>query len=56
VFTGFGGKPDGKVLPGRPRPGWEDNITIGLQEAEWGPWTRFIWLRIGTGGGNFLMR
>jgi hypothetical protein len=31
---------------------WEDNIKMDLHEMGWGAWTGFIWLRIGTGGGN----
>ena len=50
------GKPEGKGPLGRPRPRWEDNIKIGLHEAGWGPWTGLIWLRIGRGGRNLLMR
>ena len=30
------GKPKVKRLRGRPRPKWEDNIKIGLQEVGWG--------------------
>jgi hypothetical protein len=31
---------------------WEDYIKMGLHEVERGAWTGFIWLRIGTGGGQ----
>jgi hypothetical protein len=49
VHTGFlVGKPEGKRTPGIPRHKKEDN---GNQDIRWGPWTGFIWLRIGTGGG-----
>jgi len=47
------GKPEGKRKTGRHRRRWEDNIKMDLQEVEWGTWTGLIWLRIGTGGGNF---
>jgi len=42
------GKPEGKKPPGRPRHKWEDN---GSSRHKMGPWSGFIWLRIGTGGG-----
>jgi len=44
------GKSEGKRPLGRPSPRWEDSIfKMNLQELEWGgPWTRLIWLRIGT--------
>jgi hypothetical protein len=45
------GKPEGKRSPERPRCRWKDNIKMDLQDAGWGAWTRFVWLRIGTGGG-----
>ena len=32
-------KPQGKILLGRPRHRWEDNINIDLQEKGWGAWT-----------------
>jgi hypothetical protein len=46
------GRPEGRRPLGRPRPRWEDNIKIDLQEVGWGggAWSRLIWLRIGTGG------
>ena len=44
------GKPEGKRPLGRPRPTWEDNIQMDLQQVRWGSWTGLIWLRIGTGG------
>ena len=30
------GKPEGKRPLGRPRPRWEDNIKMDLQEVGWG--------------------
>jgi len=38
-----------RVLVGRPRRRWEDNIMMDLQEV--GVWTGSSWLKIGTGGG-----
>jgi hypothetical protein len=35
MHRGFCGKVLGKGPPERPRRRWEDNIKIGLQEAEW---------------------
>ena len=45
-------KPEGKRPLGRSRRRWEDNIKMDIQEAGWGAWIGFIWLRIGTGGGR----
>jgi len=46
------GKPERKRPLGKPRPRWEDNIKIDLQEGGWGrAWTGLIWLRTDTGGG-----
>jgi hypothetical protein len=36
VFRVLVGEPQGKRPLGRPRPRWEDNIKVGLQEAECG--------------------
>jgi hypothetical protein len=44
------GKREGKKPIGRHRPRWEDNIKIALKDMGWEWCTRFIWLRIGTGG------
>jgi hypothetical protein len=44
------GKPEGKRQLGKPRHKLEDSIKMDLEEVEWGVWTGFIWLRIGTGG------
>jgi hypothetical protein len=32
-------KPKGRRPLGRPRPKWENNIKMDLQEVEWGTWT-----------------
>jgi hypothetical protein len=45
-------KPEGKEPLGRPRVQWEYNITMDLEEVEWGAWTGLFWLRIETGGGR----
>ena len=45
----FVGRPERTL--GRPRPRWEDNIKMNLQEMGWKTGTELIWLRIGTGGG-----
>jgi len=47
------GKPERKRPFGKPRGMWEDNIKMDLQEVGWVAWTGLIWLRIGTGGGQF---
>jgi hypothetical protein len=36
VYRVLVGKPEGKILLGRPRRTWEDNIRMDLQEVEWG--------------------
>jgi hypothetical protein len=43
------GRHEGKRPCGRPRRRWEDNVTIGVQEAGWGTGNGLMWLRIGTG-------
>jgi len=45
-------KPDGKRPLVRSRRRWEENIKMDLQEVGWGTRIGFIWLRIGTGGGQ----
>ena len=45
-------KPEGKRPHGRPRPRWEDYITMDLQKVGGGARNRSSWLRIGTGGGH----
>ena len=49
------GKSEGKRPLGRPSRRWEGSIfKMYLQEEEWGgPWTRLIWLRLGTGGRHY---
>jgi hypothetical protein len=42
------GKPEGRRPLERPRPRWEDDIKMDLQEVGW---TGLSWLRMGTGGG-----
>jgi hypothetical protein len=51
-MQGLVGKPEGKILLGRPRRRWEDNIKMNLQEIGWGR-TGLIWFRIETGGEFF---
>ena len=46
IYRVLVGKPEGKRQLGRPRPRWEDNIKMDLQEVGWGTWTELIWLRI----------
>jgi hypothetical protein len=45
-------KTEGKILLGRPRHRWKDNIRLDFREIEW-MWTGCIWLRIRTSGGLF---
>jgi len=45
-------KPEGKRPLGRPRHGWEDNISRIFREWDVELWTGSSWLRIGTGGGH----
>jgi hypothetical protein len=35
---------------GRPKRRWECGIRMDVREIGWGVWSRFSWLRIGTGG------
>ena len=49
VYRDLVGKPEGKRPLWRPRPRWEDNIKMDLQEVGCGVWTGSSWLRIGTG-------
>jgi hypothetical protein len=44
-------KPQGKRPLGRPRPRWEDNIKMDLEDLGWATWTGLMCLRIGTDGG-----
>ena len=42
-IQGFGGGgPDGKILHGKPRRRWEDNIKMDIKEMRWGARTGFI--------------
>jgi len=53
AYRVLAGKPERKRPRGKPRPRWEDNIKIDLQEVGWGRiWMGLIWLRTGTGGGH----
>jgi len=45
------GKHEGKRPLGRPRPRWEGDIKMDIQELGCGAWTGLIWISIGTGGG-----
>jgi hypothetical protein len=45
-------KPEGKILIGRPRRKWEDNIKLDLQEVGRGVWIGSSWLKMWTGGGH----
>jgi len=36
VYRVLVGKPEGKRPLGRPRPTWEDNIKVDLEEVDWG--------------------
>jgi hypothetical protein len=38
------GRPEVKRLFVRPRPRWEDNMEMDLQEVRWGAWTGLIWI------------
>ena len=45
-------KPEGKGPLGRARCRWEIILRWIFKKLGVGVWTEFIWLRIGTGGGN----
>jgi hypothetical protein len=47
------GKPEGKIILGRARCRWVNNIKMNLREIEWDgmDWIGLILLRIGTSGG-----
>jgi hypothetical protein len=51
VYRVLVGKPEGKRRLERPRSRWEDVIIMDLREIDWGVWSGFTWLRIGTVGG-----
>jgi len=40
------GEPVRNITLGRPRPRWDDNIKMDLQQVRWGKRTELIWLRI----------
>jgi hypothetical protein len=44
-------KPEKIRALARPRRRWEDGIKLDLREIDWGVWSGFTWLRIGTVGG-----
>jgi hypothetical protein len=46
-FRKYLGKRERKTPLGRQGRRWEDNIKMDLRYM----WTRFVWLRIGTGAG-----
>jgi hypothetical protein len=50
VYRVFVGKSEGRRPLGRPRPGWEDNIKMGLQKVGCGGWIGSSWLGVGAGG------
>jgi len=39
----------GKILLGRPRHRWEDNIKLIFQKGDGEAWAGLIWLKIGAG-------
>jgi hypothetical protein len=43
------GRSEGKVLLGRPRDRWEDNIKLIFQKLDGDAWTGSIWLKISAG-------
>jgi hypothetical protein len=50
--TGFWWEsPEGKIPLQRPMLRWEDGIKMDLKEIDWGVWSGFTWLRLGTVGG-----
>ena len=51
VYRVLVGRSEVKRPLGRPKRGWEDNITMDIPEMEWGGMD-WIWLRIGTDGGS----
>jgi hypothetical protein len=44
------GKPEGRILLGRPKRSWVDNIRMDLGEVGWSVVDWMVWLGIGTGG------
>jgi hypothetical protein len=45
------GKPEGNRYSKRPRHRWEEDIKLISVYSRLIVWIKFIWLRIGTGGG-----
>ena len=56
VYAVLVGKPEGKRPLGRPRPRWEDNIKMDVQEVGCGDmdWIEVVQER-GVGGGHLCM-
>jgi len=54
IYRFWVGKPEGKRPLGKPRFRWVE-IILRWIFRKWavGEWTGLIWLRIGTGAGNF---
>jgi hypothetical protein len=52
VYWALVGILEGKILLGRPRRRWEDNIKMDLQELGCGVYTGSSWLRIRTSSGH----
>ena len=54
VYRCFVGRPEGRMLLGKPRRRWESNIKIDLQEVGWGHGIH--WIIIETGSGLLTVR
>jgi len=52
VYRFLVGKPEEKEPLGRSRHRWEDNIKMYLQVVGCEAWTKLIWFRKGSGGGQ----
>jgi hypothetical protein len=50
AYKALVGKPEGMRPLGKPRHRWKDNIKMDIQEAGWGAYTGYIWLKIGICG------
>ena len=53
AYTVLVGKPKGSRPHGRPMPRWKIIFKRIFKKWDEEAWTGLIWLRIGTGGGNF---